>query len=60
MITKDKLMDSLKDLPNEFSLDELLDRILLLQKIDVGLEQSKNGETYTTEEAKQKLAKWLK
>lgn len=60
MIRKDKLMTSIADLPDEFSFDELLDRILLLQKIEVGLEQSKNGDTYTTEEAKAKLGKWFK
>lgn len=60
MITRDKLMTSIADLPNEFSLDELLDRILLLQKIEAGLKQSKSGETYTTEEAKKKLGKWFK
>lgn len=60
MITKDKLLTSIADLPAEFSLDELLDRIILLQKIEVGLEQSKSGNTYTTEEAKKRLNRWFK
>jgi len=52
-------MRTIKDLPDKFSLDDLLDRILLLQKIDIGMEQSEAGQTHTTEEAKEKLKKWL-
>jgi len=43
MIAKDKLVKSLTDMPDKFSLDELLDRIIFLQKIEIGLEQSKTG-----------------
>ena len=60
MITKEILLRTIKDLPEKFSMDDLLDRIILLQKIDVGLEQSQAGQTHSTEQAKEKLKKWLK
>jgi hypothetical protein len=60
MITKNKLVKSIKDMPNEFSLDELLDRIVFLQKIEIGLEQSKSDTTHSTVKAKEKLSRWLK
>lgn len=60
MITKQKLLATLKDLPDQFSIDEVIDRIILLQKIEVGLEQSEKGETHSTDQAKTKLNKWLK
>jgi len=60
MITKNKLMQTIKDLPEKFSFDDLLDRIILLRKIEIGLEQSENGKIYTTGQAKEKLQKWLK
>lgn len=60
MITKDKLMQTIKDLPEKFSFDDLLDRIILLQKIEIGLQQSEDGQIYTTDQAKEKLKKWLK
>jgi len=41
MITKEKLYQSIKDLPAKFSLNDFLDRIVLLQKIEIGIEQSK-------------------
>jgi hypothetical protein len=54
------LLKSIKDLPDKFSFDDLLDRIVLLQKIEIGLEQSKAGQTKSTAKAKEKLKKWLK
>ncbi|MCF8297360.1 MAG: hypothetical protein K9J13_07465 [Saprospiraceae bacterium] len=60
MLTKVKLLQTIKDLPDKFSLDDLLDRIVLLQKIEIGLEQSQEGRTKSTEQSKEKLKKWLK
>ena len=60
MLTKEKILQSLKDLPDTFSIDELFDRIILLNKIEIGLEQSKSGKVNTTDQAKDKLKKWLK
>jgi hypothetical protein len=60
MLTKEKLLQTIKDLPEKFSFDDLMDRIILLQKIETGLEQSDSGKTNTTAQAKKKLGKWLK
>lgn len=60
MLNKEQLIQTIKNFPNQFSLDDLLENLLLIQKIETGLEQSVAGETLTTEEAKQKLDKWLK
>jgi len=59
MITKAKLIASLQDLPEEFSIDELIERLIVIQKIEEGQKQAREGRTNTTEEAKQKLSKWL-
>lgn len=59
MLTKEKLLQTLKDLPDKFSIEELFERIILLQKIELGMEQSEKGEVYSTIEAKEKLKKWL-
>jgi hypothetical protein len=60
MLTKKKLMQSIKDLPDSFSIDELLDRVIFLQKVETGLAQSTKGQTISTKDAKSKLKKWLK
>lgn len=60
MITKEKLIQTIEDLPEKFSFDDILDRIILLQKIEIGIEQSENGQINTTDQAKDKLKRWLK
>jgi len=60
MLIKEKVISSLQDLPDSFSLDELIDKLMLLQKIETGLEQSKKGEVFSAEEAKEMLKQWSK
>ncbi|MBF9251837.1 hypothetical protein I2I11_00875 [Pontibacter sp. 172403-2] len=60
MITKEKVINSLKDMPDKFSIDELMDKLMLLQKIETGLEQSNRGEIYSTQEAREMLKQWSK
>jgi hypothetical protein len=60
MLTKEEVLKTVNDLPGEFSFEDILDRLMLLNKIDIGIEQSNNGETISTTEAKEGLAKWLK
>jgi hypothetical protein len=60
MISKTELLHSIQDLPENFTLDVLLEKLLLIEKIQKGQLQVKDGKTYSTEEAKEKLKKWLK
>ena len=60
MVKKEHVVNSLKDMPEHFSIDELMDRLILLQKIETGLEQSNRGEVYSTEEAKEMIKQWSK
>jgi hypothetical protein len=55
MVTREKVLEAVKNMPQEFSIDDLMDKLLLLNKIEIGLDQSKNGETYTAEEAKKMI-----
>ena len=59
-VTRKALLRSVKELPEQVPVDELIDRILLLSKIERGLEQSANGEAVSTAEARKRLRKWSK
>ncbi len=59
-ITKEKLRVLVENLPDEVMWEELIDRLVLLQKIEIGLHQVETGQTYTIEEAKERMKKWLK
>ena len=43
-ITKKALLKSVKELPDQVSVEDLMDRVLLLSKIERGMEQSAKGE----------------
>jgi hypothetical protein len=60
MLNKNKVLRTLENLPETFSIEEIIDQLVLLQKIELGLEQVTNNETVSTEEAKTRLNKWLK
>ena len=57
MITKKQILSSMKELPESFSAEEIIDKIILLQKIDIGLEQSRNGKIVSEIDARKKLKK---
>jgi predicted transcriptional regulator len=60
MLTKAKIKKSIDSLPDNLTVDQVIDRIILLDKIEQGLKDVEEGKVFTTEEAKAKLNKWLK
>ena len=44
MLTKTQVLKSIEALPEEFSVDELIERILLLNELKNAIAQSDNGE----------------
>ncbi|MCB9252071.1 MAG: hypothetical protein H6605_06360 [Flavobacteriales bacterium] len=60
MITKTQLINTLDKLPENLSVDEVIDHIILIEKVQKGLSDSEDGKIYPKEEARQKLNKWLK
>jgi predicted transcriptional regulator len=60
MLTKAKIKKSIDSLPDNMTVDQVIDRIILLDKVEQGLKDVEEGKVFTTEEAKAKLNKWLK
>lgn len=60
MLTKKKIISGIKKLPDSVTIDEILDQIILLEKIEKGIEQANNGQILTEEEVDQRMSKWLK
>ncbi|MDO9255863.1 MAG: hypothetical protein Q7U54_10155 [Bacteroidales bacterium] len=60
MLTKDKIKKTIDTLPDNLTIDQVIDRMIMLDKIEQGLKDVEDGNIYTTEEVKEKLNKWLK
>ncbi len=53
------MLQLVKELPDAFSIDKLIDRMIVLEKVQTDLTQSEAGEIMATEAAKTRLKKWL-
>ena len=60
MITKTQLINSLNKLPENLTVDQVIDHIIFVEKVQKGLDDVAQGRVYTKEEARDKLKKWLK
>lgn len=60
MLTKKQVLTAIKNMPDTFDASYLFDHILLINKIQEGRNQIKEGSGYSTAEAAKKLKKWLK
>lgn len=57
---KSTILDTLNELPNKFNLDEFLERLIVIEKIDEGMEEAKAGKTLSHDKVKKMVAKWHK
>ncbi len=57
---KSTIIHTLNELPSKFNLDEFLERLIVIEKIDAGLEEAKAGKTISHDKVKKMVAKWHK
>jgi hypothetical protein len=55
---RDKAIETINELPQEFDLDELFERLIFAEKIEKGLKQLDDGKTVTHEKVKEITKKW--
>ncbi|UOB19430.1 hypothetical protein [Abyssalbus ytuae] len=60
MLTKAKLKEQIESFPEKFSLDELIERLILVEKIEAGIFQSETGQTISDTELDKEIEKWFK
>jgi predicted transcriptional regulator len=60
METKQQMLKVIEDLPDDAGVEEALDRLYLLYKVERGLRQADRGELLSQEDVRERMAKWLK
>jgi predicted transcriptional regulator len=58
--TREQMLKAIEELPEGAGVEDAIDRLYLLYKIDRGLRQADRGELIGQEEARQRMAHWLK
>ena len=59
-MNKRAVVKTIEELPEEFTLEEIIERLIVLEKIEKGRADARAGNVFTETEAKQRLGKWLK
>ena len=55
---KQKVLESIEKLPQDASLDDIIGRIYVIHKIEVGLKQSRQNDVVDHEEVLRRIDKW--
>ncbi len=60
MLTKEKVRKTIDRLPENFTVDQVVEELILLNKIEEGLNDIEQGRVFTTNQVKKELKTWLK
>lgn len=55
---KEKVLDALQRLPPDATIEDAIERLYFLGKVERGLKQADAGETVSHEEARRRLNEW--
>ena len=58
-ITKEKLKQQIEQFPDKISMDEVIERLIMLEKIETRKQESDNNETIEEDELKEEMKKWF-
>ena len=59
-LTKEKVRKTIDRLPDNFTVDQVIEELLVLNKIEEGLQDVEQGRVFTTAQVKKELKTWLK
>jgi len=59
MTAKEKVIQAVQALPDDASIEEAMERLLLLAKVERGLQQADAGELIDHDAVKERMGKWL-
>ena len=57
--TKDQMIQLIEQLPTDATVEDAIERLYLLYKVERGLDQAETGQKISQQEARRKLSRWL-
>jgi len=60
MTTKDRVLHAVQDLPEDSSIEDVMERLLFMAKVERGIQQADAGKTITHGQVREQMAKWLR
>ena len=59
MLTKERVKEQIDKFPEEFSIDDLVESLILIEKIETGIRQSENGDVISDREMEDEIEEWF-
>ena len=59
MTTQEKIIRGISNLPDSVTIDVILDQIMLIEKVEKGIEQSDKNQVVSEDDLDKRLGKWL-
>ena len=59
MTAKDEILALLEQLPDDTTIEDALEKLIILYKVQQGLEQLDNGDGIPHDEAKRRICQWV-
>jgi len=60
MITKEKLKNYIDKFPDEISIDELIDKLVFIDKLETRIKESENNKVIDESDVKAEMEKWFR
>lgn len=60
MTVKEEILELMEQLPEDATIEDAIERLIVLYRIQQGLEQLDKGEGIPHEEARKRIRQWLK
>ena len=58
-IIKERLIKQIETFPDEISIDEVIERLIIIEKLEIRIKESDNDETISEEDLKNEMATWF-
>jgi len=58
MLTKNTVRQSIDNLPDSFTIDELIEQLIFVENVEDGIKQSDKGKTVSNDDVKSMIEKW--
>jgi predicted transcriptional regulator len=59
MTTKEKMIEAVNTLPDDAQIEDAMEKLFFLAKVEKGIEQADASQTVSHEEVKRRVSKWL-
>ena len=60
MTTKERIFRALAELPDDAAIEDAIERLYLLYKVERGIAQADAGQKVSQAEARERMARWLR